>query len=85
MAVADLSGDGRPDLVVLSGSRYRVGRSLDSAGAVAGGWGEWLDIPGWLLATCVGLTLGLLTATLLWMNVPESSSATALFRVSNQQ
>ena len=47
MAVADVSGDGRPDVVVLAGSRYRVGRSLDSAGAVAGGWGEWFDIPAW--------------------------------------
>ncbi len=39
----------------------------------------------WLLATCVGLVLGLLTAALLWFNFPASSSATALFRVSNQQ
>ena len=47
MAAADLSGDERPDLVVLAGSRYRVGRSLDESGAVDGGWGEWIDIPGW--------------------------------------
>ena len=46
MAATDLDGDGRPDLVVLSGARYRVGRSLDETGAVDGGWGEWIDIPG---------------------------------------
>jgi capsular exopolysaccharide synthesis family protein len=39
----------------------------------------------WLLASCVGLVLAILTAALLWYNFPESSSATAIFRVSNQQ
>lgn len=39
----------------------------------------------WLLATCVGLVLGSLTAGALWHFFPASSSATALFRVSNQQ
>jgi Domain of unknown function (DUF1929) len=47
VAVADLSGDGRPDLLVLAGDRYRVGRSLDASGAVSDGWGQWQQIPGW--------------------------------------
>jgi hypothetical protein len=55
MASADLNGDGRPDLVVLAvdgsaernAGRYRVGRSLDANGAVGGGWGDWIQIPGW--------------------------------------
>ena len=55
VATADLSGDGRPDLVVLAvdgraeqnSGRYRVGRSLDANGAVSGGWGAWMQIPGW--------------------------------------
>ena len=55
VATADLSGDGRPDLVVLAvdgraeqnSGRYRVGRSLDASGAVSGGWGAWQQIPGW--------------------------------------
>jgi capsular exopolysaccharide synthesis family protein len=38
----------------------------------------------WLLATCVGLVLGGLTATLLFFQFPESSSATALFKVASQ-
>ena len=47
VAVADLSGDGRPDVMVLAGDRYRVGRSLDTSGAVSGGWGRWLTVPDW--------------------------------------
>ena len=39
----------------------------------------------WLLASCVGLVLAILTAAVLWHNFPASSSATALFRVSNEQ
>ncbi|WP_405015240.1 hypothetical protein [Kitasatospora sp. NBC_01539] len=47
IAVADLNGNGRPDLLVLTvepqadGTRravYRVGRDLDAAGSVTGGW-----------------------------------------------
>jgi hypothetical protein len=59
MAVADLSGDGRPDLVVLAGSRYRVGRSLDAVGAIAGGWGAWFDIPGWRFRASVDAGIAL--------------------------
>jgi polysaccharide biosynthesis transport protein len=39
----------------------------------------------WLLATCVGIVLALLTATVLWFQFPPSSSATAMFRVSSHQ
>jgi hypothetical protein len=55
VAVADLTGSGRPDLVVLAvddgpqqnrGS-YRLGRDLDADGAVTGGWTPWIDIPDW--------------------------------------
>ena len=47
VAVADLSGDGRPDVVVLAADRYRVGRSLDANGAISGGWGPWVKVPDW--------------------------------------
>lgn len=57
MAAADLSGDGRPDLLVVAGSRYRVGRSLDGDGAVAGGWGDWMDVPGWRGSADAGVAL----------------------------
>src|SRR5688572_24109536 len=36
----------------------------------------------WLLASCVGLTLAIATAVLLWNLFPASSTATAVFRVS---
>jgi capsular exopolysaccharide synthesis family protein len=39
----------------------------------------------WLLALCLGLLMGGIAATALWFQFPESSSATALFQVSNQQ
>lgn len=55
IAAADLDGNGRPDLVVLrvdapagaNRAHYRVGRSLDAAGAVAGGWSGWTPVPDW--------------------------------------
>jgi capsular exopolysaccharide synthesis family protein len=39
----------------------------------------------WLLATCMGLVAATATAIVLWFVFPESSSATALFQVSNEQ
>jgi hypothetical protein len=54
-AVADLTGNGRPDLLVLmvddgpqqNRGVYRVGHDLDPAGVVTGGWAPWLDVPDW--------------------------------------
>lgn len=38
----------------------------------------------WLMAICMGLVVGGITAIVLWFVFPESSSATALFEVSNE-
>ncbi len=54
-ALADLTGSGRPDLVVLmvddgpqqNRGLYRIGRDLDAAGMVTGGWTPWIDVPDW--------------------------------------
>ena len=54
-AVADLTGSGRPDLVVFmvdngpqaNRGLYRMGRDLDQAGVVTGGWTPWIDVPDW--------------------------------------
>ncbi|HEY0813067.1 MAG TPA: galactose oxidase-like domain-containing protein [Pseudonocardia sp.] len=55
VAVADVTGDGRPDLVVLAIDNpvgvnrgvYRIGRDLDPDGQVTGGWTPWVDVPNW--------------------------------------
>jgi hypothetical protein len=55
LAVADLSGNGRPDLVVMTIDNppmqnrgiYRIGRDLDQDGNATGGWSDWVDTPGW--------------------------------------
>ena len=56
IAIADLSGDGRQDLVVLMVDKppgpgqgyYRLGHDLDREGAVKGGWSPWLQVPDWM-------------------------------------
>lgn len=55
IAVADLSGNGRPDLVVFlvdnpegqNQGYFRVGRDLAADGTVTGGWSPWRQIPDW--------------------------------------
>jgi hypothetical protein len=55
IAIADISGNGRPDLVVFhvdnpSGDNhgyYRIGWNLDGAGDVTGGWSPIFAVPGW--------------------------------------
>jgi hypothetical protein len=46
-AVSDLDGDGRPELLVLSGGAHTVGWGLDTAGRAADGWGLWTELPDW--------------------------------------
>ena len=55
VAVADLDGDGRPELIVFhidnpSGGNhgyFRIGRKLDVSGNVTGGWTDPIQVPGW--------------------------------------
>ena len=55
IAIADISGNGRPDLVVFhidnpggeNHGYYRIGWNLDAAGNVTGGWSPVIPIPGW--------------------------------------
>src|SRR3954468_18642974 len=55
IAVADVSGSGRPDLVVMmidgvpdgaNAGYYRIGWDLDAAGQVSG-WSRWMQVPDW--------------------------------------
>jgi len=55
IAVADINGNGRPDLAVFhvdnpSGDNhgyYRIGWNLDTNGNVTGGWSSVIPVPGW--------------------------------------
>jgi len=55
VAVGDVSGSGRPDLVVFmvddgpqqNRGVYRIGRDLDNNGVVTGGWTPWIEVPDW--------------------------------------
>jgi hypothetical protein len=55
IAVADLTGSGRPDLVVVmvdapqgqNTAYYRIGRDLAPDGTVTGGWEPWVPVPDW--------------------------------------
>ncbi len=55
VAVADVTGNGTLDLVVFmidsapqqNQAKFRVGRNLDAAGNVTGGWSLWQDVPDW--------------------------------------
>ena len=45
VAVADLDGDGRPELLVLSAGAHTVGWGLDDTGRATDGWGPWAAVP----------------------------------------
>ena len=55
VAIADLGGTGRPDLIVFhiddrdgeNVGYYRIGADLDTSGQVTGGWSPIRPIPGW--------------------------------------
>jgi len=56
IAIADLTGDGKQDLIVfqidsppgLNRGRYKIGRNIDANGVILGGWTpNWIEIPDW--------------------------------------
>ena len=54
LAITDVTGSGQPDLLAFAvhtrpghnQGLYRLGRDLDAAGNVTGGWGPWNSVPG---------------------------------------
>ncbi|QGF23798.1 galactose oxidase-like domain-containing protein [Raineyella fluvialis] len=72
VAVGDLTGTGRTDLVVLmvddgpqqNRGVYRIGRGLDPAtGEVSAGWSDWVDVPDWFSWENQGASLALADLT----------------------
>lgn len=65
IAVADISGNGRMDLIVFhidnpggeNHGYYRIGRNLDNNGNVTGGWSAPLRVPGWFGAENQGAAI----------------------------
>jgi FG-GAP repeat len=55
VAIADLDGNGKQDFVVFmvdngpaqNRGLFRIGRDLDAAGVVRGGYTPWIDVPDW--------------------------------------
>ena len=55
VAIADLDGNGKQDFVVFmvdngpaqNRGLFRIGRDLDAAGVVTGGYTPWIDVPDW--------------------------------------
>ncbi|APA98213.1 hypothetical protein NS506_04165 [Nocardia seriolae] len=55
MTVADLDGDGRPELIVFAvdhpqngnAGLYTIGWGLDGSGHCVDGWSRWSQVPGW--------------------------------------
>jgi IgA Peptidase M64/FG-GAP-like repeat len=67
IALADIDGNGRPDLVVFhvdnpggeNHGYYRIGWNLDTAGDVSGGWSGVKAVPGWFGAENQGAGIAL--------------------------
>src|SRR5687767_4579840 len=53
VAVADLDGDGRPELIAVVAGHYRVGFGLGADGGVER-WTDWTAIPDWRAAADLG-------------------------------
>ena len=55
IAVSDLDGDGRPELIVMmvdnaaeqNKGLYRIGKKLNANGQVTEGWTPWIEVPDW--------------------------------------
>ncbi len=71
IAIADITGNGRPDLVVFhvdnpggeNHGYYRIGWNLDDSGHVTGGWSNIIAVPGWFGAQDQGAGIALTDLT----------------------
>ena len=71
IALADVDGDGRPELVVfqvdnpaqVNGAYYQIGWDLDADGEAAGGWSPWVAVPDWFSWENQGADVALVAPT----------------------
>lgn len=98
LAVADLDGDGRPELIVayVTGGTsprlyYRIGWRLDTQGRVTGGWSDSIPVPNWTTQPVRGV--GVAVADLnddqkpdivLLTIEPQGSTSRAVYRIGRR-
>jgi hypothetical protein len=91
IAVTDLDGDGRPELIVFTidnpagenAGMYTIGWGIEPSGHAVDGWGLWSTIPGWGFSENQGAALDVLGGELVLLAVDDPAERnTGFLRVA---